>query len=205
MKNFRKYLPLFLCLIVTQLVAADTAKVKVLDHFYTIDPKTVNGGNCKLKAVTTTNPEHHKAVEIVADFAKAGAWYSFNKKFEPGTVKPNKYLGYRFWAKSNTETVVGTGFGRASKRKDEKLGGFGAGSFKLTETWTQYSVLFSKGNRNGDKFWKAGKQVIIQGGGPPDDDDIEELTNIGFWFDVNSKGTAVSSHMLIHGLELIEK
>ena len=205
MRASLKFLPWVLCLLSAPLFAADSAKVKVLDKFDRIDPKTVNPGNCKLKIISTPDPEHHKVLEAVADFAKPGAGYGFGKSFEPNTIKPKKHVAVRFWAKSDSGTSVGVGFGRKSPRKDGKRGSFWSPGFKLTETWTQYTVPLSSMRRHGDKFWKDGKQVILQGGDPAEDDDIEELTSFGFNFDVNGKGTALVAHMLIDGLELVEK
>jgi hypothetical protein len=205
MRSSLKFFPLFLCLVTAPLFAADSAKVKVLDKLDKIDPKTINAGNCKLKIISTPDPEHHKVLEVVADFAKPGVGYSFGKTFEPNTLKPKKHVAVRFWAKSNSGTTVGVRFSRKSPRKDGKIGSFWTPALKLTETWTQYTVPLSGLRRHGAKFWKDGKQVILQGGDPAEDDDIEELTSFGFWFDVNSKGTAVVAHMLVDGLELVEK
>ena len=194
-----------MCLVASQTAFAEAPKSKMLDKFDHIDPKTLLGREVKMKVITTPDAEHHKALEVVADFAKANAWSCLQKKFAAGTISLKKYSGVRFWAKSNSETSMTIFLGGDKARSPEKRDAFGNGQVKATDTWTQYSFPFDQMKRHGDKFWKDGKQVILEGGDPMDEVDAGNFTRIEFYFPINGRGTAVSSHMVIDGLELMEK
>ncbi len=158
-----------------------------------------------MKIVNTPDPEHHKVFEVVADFAKPNGWAVVQKKFPEGTINPKKYSGIRFWAKSDSGSTMVVLVGGEKPRPDGKRNAFGGERIKGTETWTEYTVPFAPMKRHGDKFWKDGKQVILEGGDPMDDLDYSTLSRVEFYFPLDGRGTALTSHMLIDGLVLVEK
>jgi hypothetical protein len=83
-----------------RLVAADNAKVKVLEKCDQIDPKVLRISEAKAKIVTTQDPNHRKVLELVMDYAKAGVGAGLGKNFPEGT-NLKKYSAIRFWVRSD--------------------------------------------------------------------------------------------------------
>ena len=202
MKNPLRSLPILSCLVASQLFAADGPKVKILDKFDNIDPKTVKMDELKVKIVTTPDPVHHKALEMVADFAKPNTWPKLVKSVLPGTINPKKYSGIRFWGRSDSETKVAVSlagvFIKDGKRMDYMA------TVKGTSTWTEYSLPFSEFKTYEYKVWKDGAQQIFKGGEPIPDADYPQLNAVRFVFDILNRGTATAGHFMIAGLELVE-
>jgi hypothetical protein len=202
MNRFFKPLPLLTCLVATSAFAATPQKVKVIDAFNTIDPKTVTASEVKMKIISTPDPAHHKALEMVADFAKPGAWPWVKKMVPPGMMNPKKYSGIRFYAKSDSETAISVIFSGPAGKDGRPLGY--AAYIKGTNTWTEVSLPFSSFKNYEVKLWKEGVQKVFKGGEPIADADFPLISAIQFAFDINKRGTATAGHFVIDGLTLIE-
>ncbi len=199
----------FLFLSDAPLLAADTQKVKVIDKFDRIDPKTVRFGDARGKLFSTPDPNHPKVMEVTMDYAKPGGTCGFSKTFPEGTARAKKHSAIRFWVRSNCGTGFGVNLGGNYTRKDDKRSAFGAGGYTATETWTMITIPFNKVSRHGyGNFWKDGKWHASprpKGGDPMDEDDIDGLESISFSSDVNKRGTSTVGHLMLDGLELLER
>ncbi len=205
MKHFLKFLPLLACLMVTPARGADVPKVKVLDQFNTIDPKTLKSIEAKIKIVPTPDAAHNKVLEMVADFAKPGAWVGVMKMFPAGTINPKKYSAIRFFARSNSGTRMNVDVATEAVAPDGGPTGYYGGTITGTEEWTEITIPLSNFKRQGAKFWKDGKQMIFQGGEPLDDEKCKNLNRIYFSTSVEGRGTSTVGHFMIDGLVLVEK
>jgi len=194
----------FLC--AARLEAADSAKVKVLEKCEHIDPKLLRVTEAKAKVVTTQDPEHRKVIELVMDYAKAGAVSGLGKDF-PGGVNLKKYSAIRFWVRSDVGTSFIFGIGGSYKRKDGRSTSFSLGSVRATETWTQITFPLDKATRGGGRYWDKQKQepVTVPGGDPMDEEDYAGITRWGLISGIDNRGTATSGHLMFDGFELVEK
>ncbi len=187
------------------LFAADASKNKILEKFEHMDEKTIKIGDAKAKIVNTQDKEHSKALELKMDYAKPNSYPGFSKSFPEATLNPTRYSGFSIWVRSDVETSFNVSISGSYKRKDGKIPAFGGGGFKATSEWKQIIIPFEKFSRNGAKFWKEGKQVIIPGGGPMDEDDYGGITRFGIGTSIESRGTSTVGHLMFDSLELIEK
>jgi hypothetical protein len=201
-----------LCLAVLGLVlaplclAADSQKVKVLESCNTVDLKALRIYEAKVKAVTTQDPAHRKAIEIVMDYAKAGAWSGIGKDFPPG-VNLKKYSAIRFWVRSDCGTSFGFGLGGDYKRADGKYPGFGGVGYTASETWSQITIPLENFKRGTIKTWDPVKkeQVILPGGDSMDAQDLANVSRWGLHSYVNNRGTSTIGHLMFDAFELVEK
>lgn len=204
MSRFLKFLPLLTCLVAAPAFAADApaSKTKVLDAFNAIDTKTLTAAEVKMKIVTTPDPAHHKALEMVADFAKPGTWPSVKKLVPPGIMNSKKYSGIRFFAKSDSETVIALHLvgprGKDNRPMDYYV------TVKGASTWTEVTLPFSGFKNYEVKEWKNGVQSIWKGGEPIAEADYPLINAVLFVFNVNSRGTATAGHFVVDGLTLLE-
>ena len=205
MNPYTRYLPVLTCLVATNLVAADTTKVKVLDKLDQIDAKTIKLHEAKGKIVITEDSEHRKALELVIDYAKANTGGGFNKSFAEGTINPKKYSAIRFWVRGNSGTGFYTHFGGHHTRKDGNLTVFNGGVYTTTTDWKQITIPLEKFERNGDKIWKNSGQVIIPGGDAPDDEDFAGFDHFGISSGINNRGSSTAGHLMFDGIELVER
>ena len=204
--HLRRLVYTFVLLCSCSLEAADSAKVKVLEKCDQIDLKTLRIGEAKAKVVTTQDPEHRKVIELVMDYAKAGAWSSMGKDFPEG-LNLKKYSAIRFWVRSDSGTSFRFGISGSYKRKDGRGTGFTLGGVKATETWTQITYPLDKAKRDGGRYWDKEKQVpvTVPGGDPMDEEDYDGIHRWGLGSDINNRGTATKGHLMFDGFELVEK
>lgn len=202
MNRFFNPLPLLTCLVATSSFAADAQKVKVIDAFNTIDPKTVTASEVKMKIISTPDPAHHKALEMVADFAKPGSWPTVKKTIAPGILSPKKYSGIRFFAKSDSETIVALHLIGPAGKDGRPLSYYVP--VKGTSTWTEVNLPFSSFKNYEIKAWKDGVQKIYKGGEPIADADFPLIAAMQFVFNLNTRGTSTVGHFVVDGLALVE-
>jgi len=186
--------------------AADSAKVKVLETCDKIDPKTVRITEAKAKSIPTQDPEHRKAIELVMDYAKPGAWSGLGKDF-PEHLNLKKYAAIRFWVRSDVGTSFSFGIGGDYKRRDGRGTNFYGGGFKATETWTQITIPLDKFRRGGLRNWNKEKKewTEIRGGDPMEDEDFEGISRWGLSSDINARGASTKGHLMFDAFELVEK
>ncbi len=204
MNRILRSLTLVTCLVSSHLMAADGPKTKVLDAFNTIDPKTLKADEMKIKVVSTPDPIHHKALEMVVDFAKPGAWPKLIKSFPAGTINPKKYSGIRFFAKSDTATKIHFGvIGPAEK--DGKPMDYRVYNVVGKDTWTEFSLPFNTFKFPGYKAWKNGQQMVIPPGATLPEESLSLATGVVFSFRVEDRGNSTVANFMVDGLELIER
>ena len=202
MNRFFNPLPLLTCLVATSAFAANAQKVKVIDAFNTIDPKTVTASEVKMKIISTPDPDHRKALEMVADFAKPGSWPWVKKVVPPGIMNPKKYSGIRFYAKSDSETQVALQLIGPAGKDGRPLAYIA--NIKGTNTWTEVNLPFSSFKNYEIKFWKEGIQKVYKGGESIADADFPLISAMQFVFNLNTRGTSTAGHFVIDGLTLVE-
>lgn len=202
MKTLLKTLPLVMCLSASPLYAAEAPKGKVIDAFNTIDPKSVKLQDLKAKIVTTPDPAHKKALEMVIDFAKPGSYPRVIKSITPGTIDPKKYSGVRFFYKSDTETGMAISLRTGVTNPD---GRYGAYAMWLTgkPEWAEITIPFGNFKSFEQKVWKDGTQKIFPGGETIRPEEYGQLKEIHFVFAIENRGKAVAGEFLIDGLELV--
>jgi hypothetical protein len=186
---------------------AEKPKVRVLDPFNHLDPRTVLVRNVSAKVVSHPDPAHHRVLEIRADFANPEAWYYLQKNFPPGTIQPAKHTAVRFFVRSDSATVVSLQLMSADREKLEAQGKSGI-YFRLVEagpSWTEVVVPLSEFKTAGGKLWKNGAQVVLPALEPIPEGDLARIGAVQWVFDVNRRGTSTVAHLQVEGLGLVEK
>ena len=202
MKSFLKTLPVLTVLVSSSLNAADAPKAKVIDAFNTIDPKTVKLYELKAKIVSTPDPAHHKALEMVVDYAKAGTYPRVIKSFVPGLIDPRKYSGIRVFYKSETETGVSIVLRTGVTNPDGRNPSYAA-YLKGSAVWQEAVLPFANFKTYEQKVFKDGAQKIFPKGEAILPEEYGQFKEILFVFDINSRGNATTGVFLLDGLELI--
>lgn len=187
------------------LSAADAKKFKVIDAFNSIDPKTVEVADIVAKPVSTPDPVHKKALELVADFAKPDSYPRIVKKLPPNFITGKKYSGVHFWYRSNSETTSAISLS-GSPRKDGRPTDFNI-HLKGKPEWQEALIDFTQFKNYDVKVWDkaANAQKTYPGGESPKEEDFELINRISIVTHVGMRGTNVKSHFMISGLSLIEK
>jgi hypothetical protein len=198
--------PLLLQLLAAHSDAADAPKkFKILDPFNTIDPKTVGVQDIVAKPVSTGDPVHKKALELVADFAKQESYPNISKKLQPNLLSSKKYSGIHLWYRSNSETQTWISLSGPA-RKDGRPTDF---IFKLLgkPEWQEATLDFSQFKNYEIKAWDkaSNAQKVYPGGESLKDDDLELIQRLTLSTHVSVRGTSVKSHFQIADLGLIEK
>lgn len=193
-----------LCLFAVHVASANSGKVKELDRFNKIDPKTLVAYEAKITCVSTQDSLHPKVLDMSMDYAKPGGAPRIDKQFPVGTLGP-KTAAIRFWVRSDSGTSFSAMLRGTYKRKDGRLTGFNAGSTIASPTWTQVTIPIEKLERQGAVVWRDGAQVIIKGGGAPDEDDLKGLTYFVFITGIGGRGSSTVGHLQFDGLELVER
>ncbi len=204
MNKALRVVPLAVCLLSLPSVAGEAGPVKYLDKFHLIDPKTVKANEIKLKVVPGEDPEHSRALELSADFAKPGTHTCLSKTFVPGTINAKRYGGVRFFIKSPTGTRVSIGMAGSYKRPDGRLTSFHGGAVVGNGQWKEVKIPFSQFKRAGAKFWKDGVQVVVQGGDSMEEFEVGQLNSIYFSMGVETRGNSTIAKVLLEGLSLVE-
>jgi hypothetical protein len=187
--------------------AQDAGKVKVLDPLHRVDEKTlkVDRVGSKLKAVSSKDPAHPRAVEFTGDFRDADGFTAFTKRFPVGTVNPKKYSAIRFFVRGDSGTTFGIWLATETPRKDDKSNHFYAQNVKVTENWAEVVVPLKELKRHPVKEWRNGKQVTDPGGDAPEDEEIWDFSRLLWVFGVNNRGSSVTAQIMVEGLGLVPK
>lgn len=205
MNKARCAAPLAVWLLSFPSVAEDEAgRVKYLDRFHAIDPKSLRASELKLKVVPGEDVAHSRALELSADFAKPGAYTHLVKTFAAGTVNSKKHSGVRFFIKSPTGTRVAVLMGGNYKRPDGRLTVFYGGVVVGNNQWKEVNLPFAEFKRRDARLWKDGAQVVIQGGDPMEEFEIGQLNSITFAMHVEARGSSTIAKVLLEGLSLAE-
>jgi hypothetical protein len=185
--------------------AAETKKFKVIDAFNSIDPKTVQLIDILAKPISTPDPAHKKALELVADFAKPDSYPRLEKKLPPNFISSKKFSGIRLWYRSNSETSCAISLAGAP-RKDGRPTDFNL-HLKGSAEWQEARIDFSQFKNYEVKVWDkaTNTQKLFPGGETPKDEDFELINRVSIVTHVTLRGTAVKSHFMIDDLSLIEK
>ncbi|MEI6715400.1 MAG: carbohydrate binding domain-containing protein [Verrucomicrobiota bacterium] len=202
MKTFLKALPLFACLCVPYVQAADAGKGKVIDAFNTLDAKTVKVQDLKAKIVSSPDPAHNKALEMVIDFAKPGSYPRVIKSIPPGTIDPKKYSGVRFSFKSDTETKMAISLRVGVVGPDGRNPAY-AVNVEGKPTWNEITIPFDKFKSFEQKTWKDGAQKVFPGGESIRPEEFAQIKEIHMVFSIENRGNAATSQFLVDGLELV--
>lgn len=198
--------PLAVWLLSLPSVAEDEAgRVKYLDKFHVIDPKSIKATELKLKVVSGEDAAHNRALELSADFAKPGAYTHLVKTFAAGTVNSKKHSGVRFFMKSPTGTRVTVVMDGTYKRPDGRLTSFSGGAVVGNDQWKEVKIPFAEFKRRDARIWKDGAQVVIKGGDPMEEFEIGQLNSITFAMHVEARGSSTIAKVLLEGLSLAEQ
>lgn len=198
-------------LLASNAIAQAPQKTKVLDALNSIDPKTLEIRNAKGKIVSTPDPEHRQALELIIDYAKPDTCPGVFKKIAPGTLDLKKYSAIRFWVRSNVETSYYVTLRIDSKtwpplRADGKCAFYSGITHKATGTWSQVVIPLENFKRQTRDLFKKGEKVTTPGGGETlDNQDINSPMLFGAESTINQSGTSTVGHLMFDALELVEK
>lgn len=183
--------------------ADDAVKTKVIDTFQTLDPKSTQISEIKVRTVPAPEVPHKRALEITADYAKSGAYYYIRKVLPAGAIDLKKYSGVRFWLKSSTETTLhlclqgkADGDGRPFDYRVVKVTG--------GKEWKSCYYDFSNFRFYGFRIMKNGQPVVF----PSVDltpSDLDRVLYITFAMHEAERGNSVISNVQVAGLELVAK
>ena len=206
MKSLLRFLPILPFFVSTEATFAQApkAKAKVLEKFDFIDPKTVKLTDIKAKVVSTQDPDHRKALEMIGDFHKAESYPRVEKMFPAGTLNAAKYSGIRFYAKTENGSKMNVHISGAQPKPDGRPFDLNV-YLTLTDLWREYTIPFSDFKYYQFKVWKDGAQKVYPGGEPLAEGDLAQIVRISFVFYIGGRGTDTTARALIDGLELIEK
>ncbi|MEI6714838.1 MAG: carbohydrate binding domain-containing protein [Verrucomicrobiota bacterium] len=195
-----------LSLVVPSAFAAPGTKGRPLDSCDSIDPKTTVQHEVVAKVITTTDPQHRKALELTIDYAKPGGYPGYMKTFTPGIVDPKKVSAVRFFCRSNSDTSFSFELLRTTQRKDGKAYFFWGGAYKASKEWTEITIPLENFKRAGGKIWKNGAQQDMPGSGEPmDEDDLSKIGQFKITSIIDQRGTATVGHLVFDSIELVEK